>query len=308
MLNNLIKHLPTVVKKRLVAALHPYMKTEYKYIVRQEERRLLEGKPILVTGATGAIGFATCLKLGAQGGIVGVAGRSEEKLRQTMSQLQALIPEGKFIQVILDVTNEDQIKESIKAFAASCNGLIYGLVNNAGGGERKRKAVLWELPTEVIDEVIDTNLRGSMLCAKYAIPFMLPYRAGKIVNLCSVMGLNGKEQMTSYSASKSGIIGFTKALALECGPYQICVNSVAPGMVWQRQLDRLPGDKDTVTNALHRYGYTDEVASVIAFLLSEEANYVTGQTIAVDEGRSIGLKDNEHKKLLTELCEHSARP
>lgn len=281
------------VKRRLVYALDKEFRTTYNYVLRTEERSLLEGKKIIVTGATGAIGFATCLKLGSEGAIVGVAGRSEEKVRATIEKLESINSNAKYIPVLIDVTDEKQIETSINAFAEAVKG-IDGIVNNAGGGERKRKAELWDLPTDVIDEVLDTNLRGAMLCSKYALKHMISLQQGSIINLSSVMGLNGKEKMTSYSASKAGIIGFTKALALECGPHNIRVNAIAPGMIYQYQLDRCPRENQyTRTNALRRYGFTDEAASLIAFLLSDEAAYITGQTIAVDGGRSIGLMDNK---------------
>lgn len=262
----------------------------YTYKICKDEEAKLNGKHILVTGATGAIGFSTVLKLSCQGATVGVGGRDSSKIGDTIKLLKSINTSGRFIPVVIDVTKEEQVKSSIEKFASNNNGRIDALVNNAGGGERERKSELWNLPTEVIKEVLDANLLGAMLCSKYALPFMTPFKSGKIVNLSSVMGMNGKETMTSYSASKAGVIGFTKALAIECGQHSICVNSVAPGMVFQQQLDRKNGVVATQTNCLHRYGFTDEVASLIAFLISTDADYITGQNIAIDGGRSIGLK------------------
>lgn len=285
----------SLIKQKLFNRLKPNDASKiklkpYVYNVYSSEKDKASGKYILVTGATGAIGSAICLKLAIQGAVIGLCGRNKEKINETISLIKTTFP-GAFLEpIVLDVTNEAQVKSSIQEFALKNNGKIDALVNNAGGGERNRKAILDNLSTEVIDEVINTNLRGSMLCAKYVLPFMKPFNSGKIINLSSVMGMNGKETMCSYSASKAGIIGFTKALALECGEYSICVNSVAPGMVFQQQWDRNKDITPTNTNCLKRFGYTDEVANLIAFLISEEANYITGQNIAVDGGRSIGLK------------------
>ena len=289
------RFIPSSIKKKLIGKIAnhisvPDAKQPYQYNQFSEDIRKAEGKYILVTGATGAIGSAVCLKLASQGAVVGVCGRNTDKISSTIESIKAVYSSAKLEAVILEVTNEDQIKDAITCFAQKNNGRIDALVNNAGGGERNRKAVLDELPTKVITEVLDTNLLGSMLCAKYVLPYMKPFCSGKIVNLSSVMGMNGKETMCSYSASKAGIIGFTKALALECGEFNICVNSVAPGMVFQRQWDRNMDITRTSTNCLKRFGYTDEIANLIAFLISDEANYITGQNIAFDGGRSIGLK------------------
>lgn len=285
----------SLIKRKLINKLMPDNASKnnlkpYVYNVYSTDKNKASGKYILVTGATGAIGSAICLKLASQGAVVGLCGRNIEKVKETISSIKETLPEANVEPVVLDVTNESQIKFAIEDFAAKNDGKIDALVNNAGGGERNRKASLDMLPTDVITEVLDTNLLGSMLCAKYVLPFMKPFVAGKIVNLSSVMGMNGKETMCSYSASKAGIIGFTKALALECGEFNICVNSVAPGMVFQQQWDRNKETMHTQTNCLKRFGYTDEVANLIAFLISDEADYITGQNIAVDGGRSIGLK------------------
>ena len=129
-----------------------------------------------------------------------------------------------------------------------------------------------------------------MLCARVASSIMVKQGYGKIINMSSVMGMNGKENWSEYSASKAGILGLTKSLALELGEHNITVNAVSPGMVQQIPFDRAIPKKHSHTNPLHRFGYTDEVASLVAFLCSDEANYITGQNFVIDGGRSIGLK------------------
>ena len=261
----------------------------YKYVLNVQHLKRAENKAILVTGGTGAIGSAICYRMATEGAVVGVSGRSREKIDFVINTIKQSVSDAKLVPVVLDVTDEKSIMEAISDFVSS-QGKIDVLVNNAGGGARDRAEPLRNQQVSVIDSVLDTNLRGAILCAKYASSVMVRQKYGKIISMSSVMGMNGKENWSEYSASKSGILGLTKSLALELGEYDITVNSVSPGMVLQTPFDRGIPRQFSHTNALKRFGYTDEVASLVAFLCSDEANYITGQNFVIDGGRSIGLK------------------
>ncbi|MBN2922527.1 MAG: SDR family oxidoreductase [Lactobacillus sp.] len=260
-----------------------------KYDLNIQNVGRAKDKVILVTGGTGAIGSAVCLRMALEGAIVGLCGRTEMKIEKTIEQIKQCYPEAKLVPVVLDVTNEHNIEDAISKFAQQ-NGKLDILINNAGGGARNSALSLRMQDVKVIDGVLNTNLRGSLLCAKYASAIMVGQREGKIISMSSVMGINGKENWSEYSSSKAGILGLTKSLALELGEYNITVNAISPGMVQQIPFDRAVPKRFSHTNALRRYGYTDEVASMVAFLCSDEANYITGQNFVVDGGRSIGLK------------------
>lgn len=277
------------IKKRLQKEFNcnSSMQCVYALNIQHQDRAL--NKVILVTGGTGAIGSAICYRMAVEGGIVGVCGRSIEKINSMIGLIRQSYPSAKLFPVVLNVIDENNIKEAVNDFAKA-QGRLDILVNNAGGGAREKIKPLREQDPNVVDSVLDTNLRGAILCSKYASEIMVRQQKGKIISMSSVMGLNGKECWTEYAASKSGILGMTRSLALELGEYNIMVNSVSPGMVQQVPFDRALPKRYSHTNALKRYGYTDEVASLVAFLCSDEANYITGQNFIIDGGRSIGLK------------------
>lgn len=261
----------------------------YVYNINKQDIGRAEGKVALVTGGTGAIGSAICLRLATEGALVGICGRNIEKINATISIIKDICPEAKVEPVVLDVTNDANIESAITDFAET-HGRLDIFINNAGGGSRGEAKPLRDQEISILDSVLDTNLRGAMICAKYASKIMVKQKAGKLISMSSVMGMNGKENWSEYSASKSGILGLTKSLALELGEYNITVNAVSPGMVQQVPFDRARPLRFTHTNALKRFGYTDEVAILVAFLCSDEANYITGQNFVIDGGRSIGLK------------------
>lgn len=162
------------------------------------------------------------------------------------------------------------------------------LVNNAGGSARENAKQFAEQDFSIISNIINTNLNGTMLCTYYALRYMNP-SGGRIISMSSVVGLQGKNGMTDYAASKSGIIGFTRSLAVELGKRGITVNCVSPGWVNQAIFDRGQKPSQGNVNCLGHSGKTDEVAALVAFLASDEAGYITGQNIVIDGGRSLGL-------------------
>lgn len=285
--------IPSFFRKRIKRWILSQFKIDYKnqceYTLNYIHKGRAHDKVILVTGGTGAIGSAICYRMAIEGAIIGICGRSIEKINQIIDVIEKSYPEARLQPILLDVTDADNIEQAISDFVKR-NAKIDVLVNNAGGGSRDSAKLLSEQDLKIIDRILDTNLRGSILCSRVASRYMIQQRAGKIINMSSVMGMNGKEKWTEYCSSKSGILGMTKALALELGEYNITVNSISPGMVQQTPFDKSVPIHHTHTNALKRFGYTDEVASLVAYMISDEANYITGQNLVVDGGRSIGLK------------------
>lgn len=275
------------IKKKIGVA---PVKTTYEYVIKKEDVSKLAGKRIIVTGATGAIGSALTHLLLMQGAVVGVCGRDQKKVSNLIERLsnEKFDNKGKLVPLYLDVSDCNSIEKAVDEFVQETGGLD-AFINNAGGGARQESKYIHEQSIEVIDRVINVNLRGTILCARKAAQKMIDQGHGVIINMSSVVGMRGKEKMSDYAAAKAGIIGFTQSLALELGKYNIRVNCVSPGMVNQHPFDAGDPVKLTSTNCLKRFGYTDEVASVISFLVSDDAKYITGQNVVVDGGRSLGL-------------------
>ena len=262
-----------------------------KYTVYTEDAGRQQDKRVMVTGGTGAIGSAICARLFYEGATVGVCGRNRGKITETIDRIKADFPDatGRLFPLELDVTDYNSIEQAIDSFCGAFGGLDY-FINNAGGSARGQNKPVYQQEIRVIQDVINTNLMGSILCARKALGKMILQNAGCIINMSSVVGMNGKATMSDYAAAKSGIIGFTKSLALEMGEFNIRVNCISPGMVNQTPFDMGLESKPVETNCLKRMGYTSEVASLVSFILSDEARYITGHNFVIDGGRTLGLK------------------
>jgi len=245
----------------------------------------LSGKVALVTGGGTGIGRAICLGLALEGAKVAVANRS------SIAAAQAVVDEikaagGDAIALQGDVSVAADADNFIQQVLTSFGALDI-VVNNAGV---TRDTLLMRMSEEDWDTVLDTNLKGTFLVTRAAIRPMMKARRGKIVNITSVMGLVGNPGQANYSASKAGIIGFTRTVAKEVGSRGIQVNAVAPGFIETAMTDSLkPELKDTVTKQIPagRLGHPDDIARVVSFLCSSSADYITGQTITVDGGMTI---------------------
>ena len=239
-------------------------------------------KCALITGATRGIGKQIAITLAKQGYNIALNYRKEnEELENTKKEneeigVQVLAVKG-------DVANfencENFVKQVIERF-----GQIDVLVNNAG---ITKDMLLMRMKKEDFEQVIDTNLVGTFNVTKNVVPYMMKARSGRIINISSVVGISGNAGQTNYSASKAGIIGFTKSLAKEIASRNILVNAVAPGFIETNMTDVLKDDvkQEIAKNIpLKRMGTAQDVANVVKFLASDDSSYITGQVINVDGG------------------------
>ena len=234
-------------------------------------------KVALVTGASRGIGRAIALELAQRGYDVAInyAG-SEDKAKEVAASVEQL--GRKAIVVKADVTNESDVKSMVKSVITEL-GSIDVLVNNAG---ITRDNLLIRMKEDEFDQVINTNLKGVFLCMKAASRPMMKQRSGKIINISSVVGISGNPGQMNYVAAKSGVIGMTKTAAKELASRNILVNAVAPGFIdtdMTEQLDDSIRAELLKLIPLERLGKAKDVAKVVAFLASDDANYITGQTI-----------------------------
>jgi 3-oxoacyl-[acyl-carrier protein] reductase len=241
----------------------------------------LKDKVALVTGASQGIGRDTALALAEAGAKVAVAARNEEKLAALVSDIAAAGGTG--LAVKMDVADAEQVKAGFKQVLEKF-GRLDILVNNAAitrdGLAMRMKADDWEA-------VLRTNLTGAHLCIQQALPTMMKARTGRIINISSVVAQSGNAGQANYVAAKAGIIGLTKAIAIEMASRNITVNAVAPGFVETPMTDALPDKvKEELKTRipLGRMGSARDVAAAIVFLASDEAGYITGHVLNVNGG------------------------
>jgi 3-oxoacyl-[acyl-carrier protein] reductase len=241
----------------------------------------LKDKVALVTGASQGIGRETALALAEAGAKVAVAARNEEKLITLVADIQAA--GGEAIAIRMDVADPDQIKSGFKQTLEKFTRLDI-LVNNAA---ITRDGLALRMKQEDWDAVIRTNLTGAHLCIQQSLATMMRARAGRIINIASVVAQMGNAGQANYVAAKAGLVGLTKAIAIEIASRNITVNAVAPGFIATPMTDVLSeAVKTELKNRipLGRMGTAQDVASAIVFLASDEAAYITGHVLDVNGG------------------------
>jgi NAD(P)-dependent dehydrogenase (short-subunit alcohol dehydrogenase family) len=255
------------------------------------DRIRLDGKIAVVTGAAGVIGRATIALLAERGARIVAIDRRREDLEAAIKDLPA---SAEALAVAADVSEEDEVADYVRA-TVDRFGTIDVFYNNAGIEGEVRPITQYGL--ETFRRVLDVNVVGVFLGMKHVLPAMLKQNKGSIINTASIAGLIGSPHIAVYSASKHAVIGLTKSAAWECTGTGVRVNCVCPGLIDSRMLSaildgRNPGNAPTPNEKIveripaRRLGHASEVASIVAFLASDEASYVSGSAYTVDGGRT----------------------
>jgi 3-oxoacyl-[acyl-carrier protein] reductase len=241
----------------------------------------LTGKTVLVTGATGGIGGAIAKALHAQGATVGISGRNEDKLNALASEL------GERVHILpADLSSSEAVADLVKR-AGDAMERIDILVNNAG---LTRDGLSMRMKDEDWQQVVDVNMTSTFRFAQTVQRGMMKNRFGRIINIASIVGITGNPGQCNYVASKAGMIGWSKAMAAETASRGITVNCVAPGFIATAMTDVLNDDQKAVINAkipAGKMGASNDIASAVVYLASDEANYVTGSTVHVNGGMAM---------------------
>ena len=245
----------------------------------------LTGKVALVTGASRGIGRAIALKLAAEGAAVVINYHgSMEKAKEVKAEIES---DGGIAEIMQCNVADYQATEAMIRKVTDDFGRLDILVNNAG---ITRDGLLMKMSEEDYDTVLDTNLKGTFHCIRFAARQMLRQRGGRIINLSSVSGILGNAGQANYSASKAGVIGLTKSAARELASRGITVNAVAPGFIETEMtavLTEKVSESAVAQIPMGAFGTAEDVAEAVAFLASDSARYITGQTIHVDGGMAM---------------------
>ena len=247
------------------------------------QNKVLSGKVALVTGASRGIGKSIAISLGLLGAEVIVnyssSDASAEEVAKSINDKG-----GSSYKLKFDVSDEESVSTAINQIIRD-SGKIDILINNAG---ITRDGLLMRMKASQWDEVLNTNLKGVFLCTKNVSKFMIKQRSGKIINITSIVGLIGNPGQANYSASKAGVIGFTKTCAKEFASRGIKVNAIAPGFIETEMTENLNMDDLLKMIPLGKLGSADQIASLVNFLVSSDASeYITGQTISIDGGMNM---------------------
>ncbi|MDD2773643.1 MAG: 3-oxoacyl-[acyl-carrier-protein] reductase [Elusimicrobiales bacterium] len=241
------------------------------------------GKTAVITGAARGIGYAIADALCAQGAAAALCDVDEAAAREAAAKLSGT--HGvKTLGARADVSSAQGCDDFVKTAVETLGGGPDILVNNAGIA---RDNIAVRMSEADWDAVLDTNLKGAFLMSRAALKYMMRNRAGRIINIASVVGQMGNAGQANYAASKAGLIGLTKSLAREFAARNVLVNAVAPGFVETRMTEALSGDARTKVLAmipLARFARAEDIAAAVTFLAGPDASYITGQVIAVNGG------------------------
>jgi NAD(P)-dependent dehydrogenase (short-subunit alcohol dehydrogenase family) len=251
-----------------------------------QERRL-EARVAIVTGASRGIGAAAARALAGAGAAVVLAARDEEALASLAEEIE--VAGGSALAVRADVTVPESVEELVIR-AVDAYGRVDAALNNAAGGGHV-PIPFAEVAVEDFDSALAVNLRGAFLAMKYEIPAMLANGGGAIVNMASTAGLDAVAGLAAYVSSKHGLIGLTKVAALDYASRGIRVNALAPGPILTDRLEQAGEEAQRqagLAMPMRRIGRSEEVAAAVVWLLSDEASFITGATLAIDGGKLAG--------------------
>ena len=244
----------------------------------------LNNKIAVVTGASQGIGKIIAFELAKSGAHVACISRNKKAIESIVDEIT--INGGQASSFPCDISDSDTLSEIITEIIKE-NSRIDILVNNAG---ITKDSLLIRMSIEQWDDVINTNLKGAFHCTKAVVRYMMKNKFGRIINITSIVGLTGNAGQANYAASKAGLIGMTKSIAKEVASRGITANCIAPGWIETSMTDKLSGEvKNEFLSHIPvgRIGSPDDIANTVIFLASDEAGYITGQTITVDGGRII---------------------
>ncbi len=245
----------------------------------------LENRLAVITGAANGIGRASAIRMAREGANLVMIDREAAALEQAAAAVAA---EGaKTLTLVVDCTDEAAVVEAFGRIARD-RGPVDILMNNVGQSARERAGPFHESKSEVWRFVLDISLLPTMTCSRQVVAAMRERKSGRIVNVASNAGLAGEIGIADYAAAKMGVIGFTRSLARELGPFGVNVNALCPGTTRTRALEQITPDVLEKITRMIPMGYCaepEDIAAVAAFLASDDARYMTGQSVVVDGGR-----------------------
>lgn len=252
------------------------------------------GKTIVITGGGSGLGRATAVRLASEGAQLTLVDISEDGLRDSVEAVRAAAADASVITVVADVSKEADVEAYVAATIEKF-GAIDGFFNNAGIEGKQNPTESYT--NDEFQRVLSINLSGAFLGLEKVLPHMREQKSGSVVNTASVGGIRGIGNQSGYAAAKHGVVGLTRNSAIEYGEHGVRVNAIAPGAIWtpmvensMKQLDandpRDAAEQFIQANPTKRYGEPDEIASVVAFLLSDDSTYVNAAVLPIDGGQS----------------------